>query len=73
MIFAMNALLLAFLFVLVIRSSDAWAGLFELIAHSVGVAEPRLMRRRYVRFVQADGSSFPMNKNRPSYNPGTDM
>ncbi|VAV89466.1 Ferredoxin-dependent glutamate synthase [hydrothermal vent metagenome] len=45
----------------------------EMIAHSVGVAEPRLMRRRHVRIVQADGSSIPMNKSRPSYNPGTDM
>ena len=38
----------------------------ETIAHSVGVAEPRLMRRRHVRIVQADGSSVPMNKIRPS-------
>lgn len=41
----------------------------ETIAHSVGVAEPRLMRRRHVRIVQADGSSIPFNKIRPSYNP----
>ncbi|NHQ74082.1 FMN-binding glutamate synthase family protein [Roseovarius gahaiensis] len=40
----------------------------ETIAHSVGVAEPRLMRRRHVRIVQADGSSVPFNKMRPSYN-----
>lgn len=40
----------------------------ETIAHSVGVAEPRLMRRRHVRIVQADGSSIPLNKIRPSYN-----
>lgn len=40
----------------------------ETIAHSVGVAEPRLMRRRHVRIVQADGSSVPFNKIRPSYN-----
>ncbi len=45
----------------------------EMIAHSVGVTEPRLMRRRHVRIMQADGSSLPMNKIRPSYNPGTDM
>ena len=38
----------------------------ETIAHSVGVAEPRLMRRRHVRIVQADGSSIPLNKIRPS-------
>ncbi|WP_294606314.1 FMN-binding glutamate synthase family protein [Roseovarius sp.] len=40
----------------------------ETIAHSVGVAEPRLMRRRHVRLVQADGTSVPFNKIRPSYN-----
>ncbi len=39
----------------------------ETIAHSVGVAEPRLMRRRHVRLVQADGSSVPMNQIRPSH------
>jgi glutamate synthase domain-containing protein 2 len=41
----------------------------EMIAHSVGVAEPRLMRRRHVRMVQADGTSIPFNKIRPSYQP----
>ena len=41
----------------------------ETIAHSVGVAEPRLMRRRHVRMVQSDGSSIPMNKIQPSYTP----
>ncbi len=40
----------------------------ETIAHSVGVAEPREMRRRHVRIVQPDGSSIPMNKIRPSIN-----
>ena len=45
----------------------------ETIAHSVGVAEPRLMRRRHVRLVQANGESIPMNKIRPSYNPATPM
>jgi len=40
----------------------------ETIAHSVGVAEPRLMRRRHVRIVQANGSSIPMNQIRPSFN-----
>jgi glutamate synthase domain-containing protein 2 len=39
----------------------------ETIAHSVGVAEPRLMRRRHVRIVQADGTSIPFNKIRPSF------
>ena len=45
----------------------------ETIAHSVGVAEPRLMRRRHVRIVQADGTSIPFNKIRPSYNAPTEM
>jgi glutamate synthase domain-containing protein 2 len=39
----------------------------EMIAHSVGVAEPRQMRRRHVRLVQADGSSIRFNELRPSY------
>ena len=33
----------------------------ETIAHSVGVAEPRLMRRRHVRLVQPDGRSAPFD------------
>jgi glutamate synthase domain-containing protein 2 len=45
----------------------------ETIAHSVGVAEPRLMRRRHVRLVQADGTSIAFNKIRPSYNPDTPL
>ena len=45
----------------------------ETIAHSVGVAEPRLMRRRHVRIVQADGTSVPFNKIRPSYNAPTQV
>jgi len=43
----------------------------ETIAHSVGVAEPRLMRRRHVRLVQADGRSVPMNEIYPSVPLGT--
>ena len=43
----------------------------ETIAHSVGVAEPRMMRRRHVRIVQDDGRSKPLNKIAPSYNPVT--
>lgn len=39
----------------------------ETIAHSVGVAEPRQMRRRHVRIVQNDGRSVPMNEIYPSY------
>jgi glutamate synthase domain-containing protein 2 len=34
----------------------------EMIAHSVGVSEPRLLRRRHVRIVQPDGSSIPMDR-----------
>ena len=41
----------------------------ETIAHSVGVAEPRQMRRRHVRIVQADGTSVPFNRILPSYDP----
>lgn len=40
----------------------------ETIAHSVGVAEPRLMRRRHVRLVMADGTSRPMNEVFPRGN-----
>lgn len=41
----------------------------EIIAHSVGVSEPRLMRRRHVRIVQSDGRSVPMNEIMPSIQP----
>jgi len=37
----------------------------ETIAHSVGVAEPRLLRRRHVRLVQPDGTSRPMHETLP--------
>ena len=33
----------------------------EMIAHACGVAEPRLIRRKHVRLVQADGRSMPMS------------
>lgn len=33
----------------------------ETIAHSVGVTEPRQMRRKHVRMVQPDGSSVPLD------------
>ncbi|MEO0939255.1 MAG: FMN-binding glutamate synthase family protein [Pseudomonadota bacterium] len=33
----------------------------EMIAHSAGVSEPRLLRRRHVRIVQEDGRSVPMS------------
>ena len=39
----------------------------ETIAHSVGVPEPRQMRRRHVRIVQADGTSKPMDEIFPRY------
>ncbi|MGR3761555.1 FMN-binding glutamate synthase family protein [Roseobacteraceae bacterium NS-SX3] len=39
----------------------------ETIAHSVGVAEPRQLRRRHVRIMQEDGRSRPMNEIMPSY------
>ena len=45
----------------------------EMIAHSVGVTEPRLMRRRHVRITQSDGRSIPMNEILPSYNPVAKM
>ncbi len=34
----------------------------EMIAHSVGVSEPRRMRRSHVRLVQPDGTSLPMDR-----------
>lgn len=37
----------------------------EVIAHSVGVSEPRRMRRRHVRIVQPDGSSVPLSELYP--------
>jgi glutamate synthase domain-containing protein 2 len=42
----------------------------ETIAHSVGVAEPRQMRRRHVRVVKDDGSSVQMNEIHPSVHLG---
>ena len=39
----------------------------EMIAHSVGVLEPRQMRRRHVRIVQADGTSIPLDRIVPSF------
>lgn len=38
----------------------------ELISRSVGVSEPRLMRRSHVRLVQPDGSSLPMDRLFPT-------
>ena len=45
----------------------------ETIAHSVGVPEPRQMRRRHVRLVKADGASIPMNEIYPSYRAGESL
>lgn len=39
----------------------------ETIAHSVGVAEPRQMRRRHVRIVGGNGQSVHLNELHPSY------
>lgn len=38
----------------------------ETIAHSVGVSEPRKMRRDHVRIVQPDGTSIPLSTLYPS-------
>jgi glutamate synthase domain-containing protein 2 len=39
----------------------------ETIAHSVGVAEPRQMRRSHVRLVQANGNTVPMSALYPGF------
>lgn len=49
----------------VARFAKAVISEVETIAHSVGVAEPRQMRRRHVRLVQPDGSSKPMSEVYP--------
>ena len=41
----------------------------EVIPHSVGVNEPRLLRRRHVRLMQDNGRSVPMNELYPSAHP----
>ncbi len=41
----------------------------ETIAHSVGVSEPRQMRRRHVRIMQDNGQSVPLNVLFPSQQP----
>lgn len=56
----------------VARYAQAIIGEVETIAHSVGVTEPREMRRRHVRIMQATGRSVPMNEIMPGYNPVTD-
>ena len=52
--------------------AQAVVGEVETIAHSVGVAEPRLMRRRHVRVVMDDGSSKQMNEIYPSVHLGVE-
>ena len=42
----------------------------ETIAHSVGVNEPRRMRRSHVRVVQANGDSVLLSKLRPNVDAG---
>lgn len=42
----------------------------ETIAHSVGVNEPRRMRRNHVRVVQANGESVLLSKLRPNHDAG---
>ncbi|PCJ96629.1 MAG: FMN-binding glutamate synthase family protein [Zetaproteobacteria bacterium] len=37
----------------------------EVIAHSCGVNEPRLLRRQHLRIVQSNGNSIPMNELYP--------
>lgn len=44
----------------------------ETIAHSVGVPEPRQIRRSHVRLVGGDGRSRPMNEIFPGYKDPTD-
>ena len=44
----------------------------ETIAHSVGVAEPRQMRRRHVRVVTDDGSSVQVNEIHPAVHLGVE-
>ncbi len=44
-------------------------GEVEMIAHSVGVAEPRQMHRRHVRIVQPDGTSRLMSDVYPRSEP----
>jgi len=46
----------------VAQYADGLTHEIETIAHSVGVSEPRQMRRKHVRLVQADGRSVPMDK-----------
>ncbi|MGB0961055.1 MAG: FMN-binding glutamate synthase family protein [Halocynthiibacter sp.] len=44
----------------------------ETIAHSVGAAEPRQIRRKHVRLMGDDGRSIPMDEVFPPVNPPAD-
>ncbi|WGW04151.1 FMN-binding glutamate synthase family protein [Tropicibacter oceani] len=57
----------------VARFAKAIISEVETIAHSVGVAEPRLMRRSHVRLVCDDGSSAQMSELYPSVNLAGDL
>ena len=46
----------------VARYAKALVKEVETIAHSVGVSEPRKLRRRHVQLVQPNGRSVPMNE-----------
>ena len=46
----------------VARYAQALVKEVEVISHSVGVPEPRKLRRRHVRLVQPNGRSVPMNE-----------
>jgi len=48
-------------YIKVAQYADCLTHEVETIAHSVGVSEPRQMRRRHVRLVQANGCSVPMD------------
>jgi len=45
----------------------------EIIAHSVGVIEPRQLRRRHVRIMQDNGRSVPMDRLYPPALPPKDV
>jgi glutamate synthase domain-containing protein 2 len=52
-------------YIKVAKYADCLTHEVETIAHSVGVSEPRQMRRRHVRLVQPNGTSIPMNEIYP--------
>ncbi len=52
-------------YIKVAQYADCLTHEVETIAHSVGVPEPRQMRREHVRLVQANGCSVPMSEMFP--------